>query len=757
MLQYIHEHKVDLVRNINLPEHIDNIHHLSLTSNSVRQLNVIQNYSYYKGKNESLYSICDECGFIGGRRLLKERLLYPSINCDILQQRYDKIECLLKDNTYQPIKETIHKLIDLDKNLRKMGLGMLDPPSFVTSKYSYDFINRLLDIIYESSSLTELYTEYTDTIFTYKEFYTTINKTFTYDNFYTPDKSFFKTTIYNDIDELDIEITHIRDQLNAICNRLSSIIDVPNSCKFDNNDKYGYFLYCTKNRSKVLDQRFKNISNHVINIRDTNKNVIFEIESNAFNYKPKDNTNVFIECPEINELSIKLQVSVQKMKTLNQTYWNQTMNDLFIKYNPTLQRLHLFVADVDVSSTIAKISIHNKYCKPELIDNWKSCVVAKDIRHPIVERIAVDSEFITNDIMLGKDDKDGILLFGTNACGKSTLMKSVGLNVIMAQAGFYVPCKSFQLKPYTKIFTRILNNDNMFRSQSSFAVEMMELRSIFQLSDENSLILGDELCSGTETLSAISIVSKSMDILSTKKSSYIITSHLHQLNDIPLIKSIPNLDIYHLKITYENDILIYNRKLSPGPGPPIYGLKVCEAMGLASEFIKGANDILKLLTEQSNSIVKTKQSQYNKDVFMDECKVCQGLAEETHHIKEQCMSDEYNMIDHHHKNKKHNLVPLCKSCHSKVTYGGLVIHGWTETSRGLHLSYEYLTKQLTKPKKITDEQIQIIQNYKQMVDSGTITKITCMNMIDSKHGFRPSAKILTDVFQGNYKIEESHP
>ena len=70
------------------------LHHLSLTSNSVRQLNVVQNYSYYKGKNESLYSICDECGFIGGKRLLKERLLYPSIRSDVLESRYNKVDSL---------------------------------------------------------------------------------------------------------------------------------------------------------------------------------------------------------------------------------------------------------------------------------------------------------------------------------------------------------------------------------------------------------------------------------------------------------------------------------------------------------------------------------------------------------------------------------------------------------------------------------------------------------------------------------------
>ena len=81
---------------------------------------------------------------------------------------------------------------------------------------------------------------------------------------------------------------------------------------------------------------------------------------------------------------------------------------------------------------------------------------------------------------------------------------------------------------------------------------MMELHSIFKLSDENSLILGDELCSGTETKSAISIVSKSLDTLSNKKTSYIITSHLHQLNEVSVVKSLQNLYIYHLKIRYDN-------------------------------------------------------------------------------------------------------------------------------------------------------------------------------------------------------------
>ena len=156
-------------------------------------------------------------------------------------------------------------------------------------------------------------------------------------------------------------------------------------------------------------------------------------------------------------------------------------------------------------------------------------------------------EYIPNDITLGEN---GILLYGTNACGKSTLMKSIGLTLIMAQAGFFVPCKECVYSPYTQIFTRILNNDNIFKRQSSFAVEMSELRGILKRADNHSLVLGDEVCSGTETTSALSIVSAGLKTLSDLKCSFIFTSHLHQLMDIQIVKSLTTLQVFRLKIEY---------------------------------------------------------------------------------------------------------------------------------------------------------------------------------------------------------------
>jgi Mismatch repair ATPase (MutS family) len=294
--------------------------------------------------------------------------------------------------------------------------------------------------------------------------------------------------------------------------------------------------------------------------------------------------------------------------------------------------------------------------------------------------------------------------------GKSTFINAIGLNIIMAQAGLFVAAKKFIYNPYSQIFTRILNNDNIFRSQSSFAVEIQELKSILNRANQDSLVLGDELCSGTESISGLSIIATGLNMLCKRKASFIFTSHLHQLTDLEEVQHLENLKIYHLKIDYnkEEDILIYDRKLAEGSGPSIYGLKVCEAMGLSNEFISFAKQIQNKL--ENDPIHNTKLSQFNTNLFMDECKICSKKENlETHHIKDQQYADDNNMIDCHHKNIKHNLVPLCKGCHLKVTNGELIVEGWKATNKGKVLSWYTSKKKSSHRKKFSEKEIEKIK------------------------------------------------
>ena len=717
MLQYIYEHKIDILRHIENPIEIKDINYLSLTSNSIRQLNVVNNYSYFKGKNESLLSICNNCYTSMGRRLLKERLLYPSIKPEIIQDRYEQIKLFQKDKFYESIIDKLSTITDLEKLLRKMGLGLLTPNEFFTCHISYEFVKKIIPLIFDNKALFNYYEKYHNDITVFNEFLKEINDTFLFTNFNcntTPahkERKIFKDGINEKLDECDNLIEENIKNLDYISKRLSKLLDIDYSVKYDFNEKNNWFIYCTKKRAKLIQERLKNITNN-INVRNDENKIIYSFSSDDFTYKVKDTNSTIISCDKIDKISKIINKNLKELSSLNNEIWNEKISYLYSKYKNNLKNINEFIANVDISVNNAKLSIENGYYCPIIEENDKSFLIAKDIRHPIVEKINQDTEYITNDINLG-DTKDGILLFGTNACGKSTLMKAIGLNIIMAQSGLFVASKEFRFKPYTQIFTRILNNDNIFKSQSSFAVEIQELNGILQKADKDSLILGDELCSGTETISAISIVATGIEYLCNLKSSFVFTSHLHQLTNLEIIQNLKNLYICHLKITMENDKLIYDRKLIEGSGPSIYGLIVCDAIGLSGDFISKAKKIQFELENKSTNIIESHKSQYNNNVYLDMCLVCKTQkAEETHHIKEQENADENNMIEHIHKNIKQNLAPLCKKCHRDVTYNNLIITGFTKTSEGNQLNYYYShNNNNSNGKKFTTLEIEKIKEY----------------------------------------------
>ena len=227
-------------------------------------------------------------------------------------------------------------------------------------------------------------------------------------------------------------------------------------------------------------------------------------------------------------------------------------------------------------------------------------------------------------VVLGDGKTDGILLYGTNAVGKTSFIRALGIAVIMAQSGLYVPCSSFNYMPYKYIFTRIIGNDNIFKGLSTFAVEMSELRTILKLADNNSLILGDELCSGTETLSAISIFVAGIQQLHRSRSSFIFATHLHEIVDYNEITTLSSVKQKHMEVIYnkEKDMLIYDRKLKDGPGNSMYGLEVCKSLSLPQDFLDAAYEIRMKYHPETRSILSLKTSRYNSKKIVGMCEKC---------------------------------------------------------------------------------------------------------------------------------------
>jgi DNA mismatch repair protein MutS len=306
------------------------------------------------------------------------------------------------------------------------------------------------------------------------------------------------------------------------------------------------------------------------------------------------------------------------------------------------------------------------------------------VRHPIIERITT-KEYIPNDVKLCGD---GILLYGVNSTGKSSLTKSIGLAIIMAQAGMYVAGK-LKFKPYNNIITRLSGNDDIFKGHSSFIIEVLELRTILRNANNNTLVLGDELCRGTESISGTSLTVATIQTLIERKTSFIFSTHMHHLAEMKEIQDISDkLQILHLSTRYDESLgeLIYDRKLSEGPGSSIYGLEVCKSLSLPKDFIDKANSIRKHLNNIPSLILDTRRSRYNGLVYIDKCSICgSNIDLHTHHIKEQNNADSKGFINHYHKNSEFNLLILCKQCHIKLHTSNIHLEP-SQTLNGVYLT-----------------------------------------------------------------------
>jgi DNA mismatch repair protein MutS len=212
------------------------------------------------------------------------------------------------------------------------------------------------------------------------------------------------------------------------------------------------------------------------------------------------------------------------------------------------------------------------------------------------------------------------------------------------------------------------------------------------------LCIGDEVASGTEGISALSIVAAALTQLCQKRVSFIFATHLHDVADM---LNLENMKVYHLEVTYDpsTNSIIYDRKLKPGKGSSVYGLEVCKSYDLGDDFMKIANDFRNTVMGHNTSILNTKKSRYNKEHYVDVCDICKKInATEVHHIKEQHMADKDGFIGNIHKNVESNLVNVCEKCHDDIHSGLITVKGYVHTTEGrtLSVSYKEEEKDITK-------------------------------------------------------------
>jgi DNA mismatch repair protein MutS len=720
LLQFLYEHNPNLVNKIREPVFDNKSERVVLANHSLKQLNIIDDDSY-TGKYSSVSKFLNNCITPMGSRKFKYKILNPIFDCDKLNKEYDITEYIINKRGETLITEWRSNMGEL-KDIEKLHRQIIH--NKVTPRNLFHLYNNLTTIssMYEKMKsdkrimahvLSELenkkdsydlegrpipdISELCKKIQSYIETHLVLEKCFNIDNlnyeenFIRPSVSEILDNIVYDYENSYIELKNIQSYFCDIissCEKASKTEKKYEYVKIHDTEKMGYSLQTTKRRAKLLEEQLKKQVKSNTNSIKTEVTIEYEtykkttsvlvIDLTGITYPLATGSNSSIHSAQVDKICNTIIKSKQKMKIEIETIFTGFIKNIQNIFERDIQIIVDMVTMIDVLQNQVYVALKNKYCKPVIKKQSDSIcdsfVKACDLRHCLIEHINTNELYVTNDIELGNNThQNGILLYGTNAVGKTSLIRALGIAVIMAQAGLYVPCSSFEYIPYKSIFTRILGNDNLFKGLSTFMVEMSELRVILKSANNFGLILGDELCSGTEMDSAISIFVAGLKKLHDAKCSFIFATHMHEINKYEEIEELDRLSMKHLEVIYnkEKDILVYDRKLKDGPGFSMYGLEVCRSLHLPEDFLKYANEIRLKYRNNEQSILSAKPSKYNANKIRNICEMCNNeMGTEIHHLQHQKNADELNFIGHFHKNHVANLISICEKCHDTIHSNG---------------------------------------------------------------------------------------
>ena len=680
LLQFCYEHNQVLIEKLAKPNtsYLDADRFLTLTHNAAEQLELLPNrvkaqHNRKRKTIDSLLSVIDFTQTALGRRNLVKKLTHPIQDISELEASYNQISYLLDHpETVSEWSKLLKQLPDLERYQRKLYLKLVKPHEFYTVFLAYQ---KVVDLY--TSVMTIEDDSFSDLLFEPTQFNECLALVLSKwdiealalakvdgETIMSQNK-----VIYEGHDEIDDslwrDLEGIDEELSAIREHLNSHLGGTKGKRLEEPDCERLGFITTPHKAKVLMA-----SSYDPNICGQIKTVTV-------------NKDVLITGDRIAQLVSQHHSTTKKISEHTYQSYCALLGQIS-KYN-FFNSVNVFVSQIDLAISAAKSAQANKYYRPKLVKKDKGYCHIEKLRHPVVE-VIIDGIYVTNTVTLGEPNS-GLLLYGMNSCGKSTLAKAVALNVILAQAGLFV-AGEMTLAPYRQIITRLSGHDDLLRGESSFVVEMKELRTILRQADNKTLVVADELCRGTNHDDATSLTVPALETLIKRETCFIFSSHNHTLPKFSEIQALGDrLKICHLSLRYDEktNSLIYSRELQEGPGDSVYGLEVASSLGLDKEYMEAAYTFRRQLMGEPRLLLSNKTSKYNKKVYMDSCFLCgQRNPKEliTHHIKEQ---HEFKTTDGQQKNVPGNLVELCQKCHAYLHGRGFCLVP-VETSSGIVLS-----------------------------------------------------------------------
>lgn len=672
LLEFSEDHAPSLAKSLQKPHvwHPDT--HLRIVNNALQQLNFISQDTIHV--QQSVISLFSKPYTPMGKRTLSQRLCTPLANPHKILERLQQTQYLinLPTNLQKKLSDSLQSMHDLPRLHRAITRGNIDSEDILRLIQTYEAIAlqetifTIKDTPFEFSLIPNLVKDCIQTFDSIFDRERCMKKKDVPANFGTLQTCYGQRT-----SEVEAQIEELIQSANSWVASLSEKLNTSLEFKDITSETQPFMIQITNTQKKSIQTVLSGNKTDSLLSKITIKSLT---------------SNARIEHSALDQFQEKLDSLQQSLKRIHTEELQKACLEYFEKTEHSWLSLETWVSEIDCTFAISKTATERGFIKPTIQIEGSSFVSIKGLRHPLIEAQKTRSQLVTHDVSLGSNAEQGWLLYGMNASGKSSLMKAIGIAVLLAQSGSYVPALSMEFHPFQSLATRILNQDNLWAGLSSFAVEMSELREIFSIADAHTLVLGDELCSGTESVSATAIVAAGIEWLMKANTKFVLATHLHDLMEIVPKEKNEKLGVYHLRVEYDRakDRLFYYRDLHKGPGTTLYGLEVAKALHLPHDLLESAYSFRRKLLG-SMSIGESSSSAWNSELKLQKCEVC-GCAStdflEVHHISERHNAIGGRNSDGTGLNDLRNLIIVCRTCHDKHHANKIQIGQVIDTSYG---------------------------------------------------------------------------
>ncbi len=579
VFRYLKENHRDKLDHITRLTAFDNAEFMSLDYSSVRNLELVRNLA--NGTEEhSLYSVINLCHTPGGARRLKASLLRPFKVKEKIQRRLSGVTELVKhrERCYR-LRELTTRLPDLEKIVGRLGIGRLNPRQMGALKdglFVAGEISRELGGCY-SPHLSTLAKAFPDTT----KLTARIGSALVDEPPLTAQKGNVIRRGFSDkLDQLNDSIREARDYIGSLQKTERERTGIA-TLKVGFNQVFGYYIEITRANASAAPPEYIRKQTLV----------------NAERYVT----------PELKQKEELILAAEEKITRLELELY-QELIDFLAGSIADLVCVADLTSEFDLVSALADLAVQRGYCCPTFSETPQLQIV--NGRHPVIESVLPPGSFVPNDLEFA-DTQRILILTGPNMSGKSTYLRQIGLIVIMAQIGSYVPADSAEIGLVDRVFTRVGALDNLARGQSTFLVEMVETANILNNATEHSLVLLDEVGRGTSTFDGLSVAWAVVEHLNdTAKPRTVFATHYHELTGLAGLY--PCVHNFQVAVKRWQDQVIFLHKIVPGGCDDSYGIEVARLAGVPRPAISRAKQILKLLESG-----KFTQSELGKGLYKE--------------------------------------------------------------------------------------------------------------------------------------------